>query len=250
MLSRQSCADRGSRKVPLCTYAALCTYFALCTLHLPLLLAASQAPQVTDAAVYLVAYVEVMPSSTSEAVTLLRQYAKTSRGDAGHVRLETLQQRGRPDHFAVLEVWSDQKALDAHQAAAHSKQFREKLQRLQVSPYDERPHKGFDLGMVSNAAAAGALYVVTHADAVPTGKDDAAGYLKGLAEASRKESSNVRFEILQQNSRLNHFTVVEVWKEQKAHDAHVVGAHTRQFRDNFQRTSGALYDERLYTAIN
>jgi quinol monooxygenase YgiN len=166
------------------------------------------------------------------------------------VRLETLQQRGRPDHFAVIEVWSDQKSLDAHQAAPQTKQFREKLLRLQVSPYDERPHKGFDVGPTSNVAAPGALYVVTHADAIPTGKDDAAGYLKALAEASRKENSNVRFEVLQQSSRLNHFTVVEIWKEPKGHDAHVTGAHTRQFRDNFQRTSGALYDERLYTAID
>jgi hypothetical protein len=28
-----------------------------------------------------------------------------------------------------------------------------------------------------------------------------------------------------------------------------MSAHTRQFRDNFQRTSGALYDERLYGVI-
>jgi quinol monooxygenase YgiN len=247
MPNRKSCADRGLRKRSLCTYLALSTYFALSTLHFPLLLAASQA---TDAAVYVVSYFEVMPSSASEAVVLLRQYGKTSRGEAGLVRLETLQQRGRPDHFAVIEVWTDQKSLDAHQAAPQTKQFREKLQRLQVSPYDERPHRGFDLGAVSNVAAPGALYVVTHADAIPTGKDDAAGYLKALAEASRKENSNVRFEVLQQSSRLNHFTIVEIWKEPKGHDAHVTGAHTRQFRDNFQRTSGALYDERLYTATD
>ena len=191
-----------------------------------------------------------MPSAASEAASLLRQYAKTSRSDAGCVRLEALQQKGRPDHFAVVEVWSDQKSLDAHQATAHNKQFREKLQRLQVTPYDERPHRGFDMGAASSVAATGALYVVTHADAIPTGKDDAAGYLKSLAEASRKETGNVRFEVLQQSSRLNHFTVFEVWKDDKGHETHVVAAHTRQFRDNFQRTSGALYDERLYTLVN
>jgi quinol monooxygenase YgiN len=224
----------------------LAAYFVLCTLHFPLL---SLASQVTTGAVYLVAYVEVLPSSTSEALGLLRQYVKTSRTAPGHVRLEALQQRGRPDHFAVVEVWSDQNSLDAHQAAPQTKQFREELGRLQVSPYDERLHKGFDLG-ASSVAAAGALHVVTHADAVPAGKDDAAGYLKGLAEASRKEAGSIRFDVLQQSSRLNHFTIVEVWKEQKAHETHVAAAHTRQFRDSFQRTSGALYDERLYTLID
>jgi quinol monooxygenase YgiN len=224
----------------------LATYIALSTLHFQLLSALSQ---LTNGAVYLVAYVEVLPSSTSEALAMLRTYVRTSRTAPGHVRLEALQQRGRPDHFAVVEVWSDQNSLDAHQAAPQTKQFREKLGRLQVSPYDERLHKGFDLG-ASSLAAAGALYVVTHADAVPAGKDDAAGYLKGLAEASRKETGNIRFDVLQQSSRLNHFTIIEVWKEQKAHETHVAAAHTRQFRDNFQRTSGALYDERLYTLID
>jgi quinol monooxygenase YgiN len=215
-------------------------------LNVPLLRVSAQ---VADTQAHLVAYVEVLPSAVSEAVTLLRQYAKASRSEPGSVRLEALQQKGRPDHFAILEVWSDQKALEAHQAAAQTKQFREKLLRLQASPYDERPHKGFDIGSALNSGSAGALYVVTHADAIPTGKDDAAGYLKVLAEASRKENGNVRFEILQQNSRLNHFTDVEIWKDQKGHEAHVIGAQTRQFRDNFQRTSGALYDERLYAAI-
>jgi quinol monooxygenase YgiN len=205
--------------------------------------------QVADTPAHLVAYVEVLPSAVSEAVTLLRQYAKVSRSEPGLVRLEALQQKGRPDHFAILEVWADQKALEAHQAAAHTKLFREKMLRLQASPFDERPHKGFDIGPTSNRGSAGALYVVTHADAIPTGKDDAAGYLRVLAEASRKENGNVRFEILQQNSRLNHFTVVEVWKDEKGQETHVMSAHTRQFRDNFQRTSGALYDERLYGVI-
>jgi quinol monooxygenase YgiN len=224
----------------------LCTYFALSTLHFPLLAASAQ---VADTPAHLVAYVEVLPSAVNEAVALLRQYAKASRSEPGSVRLEALQQKGRPDHFSILEVWSDQKALEAHQAAAHTKQFREKMLNLQASPFDERPHKGFDIGATSNRGSAGSLYVVTHADAIPTGKDDAAGYLKVLAEASRKENGNVRFEILQQNSRLNHFTVVEVWKDEKGQQTHITSAHTRQFRDNFQRTSGALYDERLYGAI-
>lgn len=226
----------------------LCAYFALSAFNVPLRLSASQTTDTTS--VYLVGYVEVMPTSTGDAVALLRQYAKSSRGEGGLVRIDALQQRGRPDHLAVVEVWSDQKSLDAHQASAQTKQFREKLQQLQVSPYDERPHRGFDVGTAPKTGAAGAIYVLTHADAIPTGKDDAAAYLKGLAEASRKENSNIRFDVLQQASRLNHFTIVEVWKDPKGHDAHVAVAHTRQFRDNFQRTSGALYDERLYSAID
>jgi len=161
-----------------------------------------------------------------------------------------LQQSGRPDHFALVEIWQDQQALETHGRAAHTAQLRDKLQPLRVSPYDERLHKGLVLGAMLAARAAGATYVVTHADAIPPGKDEAIALLKQLAEASRKEDGNVRFEVWQQSSRQNHCTIVEVWQDQKSLEAHAMAAHTRQFREKFQPFSGSLYDERLYKALD
>jgi quinol monooxygenase YgiN len=39
-----------------------------------------------------------------------------------------------------VEVWENHAAFDAHLAADHSKQFREKLQPMLGSPFDERLH--------------------------------------------------------------------------------------------------------------
>jgi quinol monooxygenase YgiN len=183
-------------------------------------------------------------------MALLRQYRETSRKEEDNVRLEVLQQHGRPDHFVLLETWKDQKALDAHGMATHTAQWREKLQPLRLSPFDERLHKGLALGSALAVHAAGATYVVTHADAVPSGKDEALVLLKQLAEISRNDDGNVRFEVLQQSSRQNHCTIVEIWQDQKALAAHVMAGHTRQFREKFQPLSGSLYDERLYTALD
>jgi quinol monooxygenase YgiN len=105
---------------------------------------AARADAASDAAVYAVAYLEVMPASTAEAAALLRQYREASRQDAGHVRLEVLQQSGRPDHFAIVEMWQDQRALEAHAMAAHTRQFREKFQPLTGSLYDERLYQALD----------------------------------------------------------------------------------------------------------
>jgi quinol monooxygenase YgiN len=52
--------------------------------------------------------------------------------------------------------------------------------------------------------------------------------------------------VQQQGNRPNHFSVVEIWADQKAYDAHVMATHTRQFRETLGPMSGALYDERLY----
>ena len=205
---------------------------------------------ISDAAVYVVAYVEVMPASATEAAVLLRQYREASRTGAGLTGLEVLQQCGRPDHFAIVESWQDQQSFEAHGGAAHTRAMHEGLEELRSSPYDERLHQGFALGAAPPPRVAGAIYAVTHADAIPPAKDDAMVLLKQLAEMSRHDDGSVRFDVLQQRSRPNHFTIVEVWRDQKALDAHAIAAHTRQFREQFQSMSGSLYDERLYQAID
>jgi quinol monooxygenase YgiN len=52
-----------------------------------------------------------------------------------------------------------------------------------------------------------------------------------------------------QKGRTNHFTVVEVWKDQKSNDAHELAAHTREFRGQLTPITGALYDQRWYKAL-
>jgi quinol monooxygenase YgiN len=211
---------------------------------------AAGADEARDAAVYIVSYLEVVPALTSEAVALLRQYREASRKDDGYGRLEVLQQSGRPDHFAIVELWQGEKALEAHVVAAHTRQFREQLRPLYVSPYDERPHHGLALGSTRAGRAEGATYVLTHADAIPPAKDEAITLLQQLAAASRTDDGAVRFEVLQQISRQNHFTIVELWQDQKALEAHVMAGHTRQFREKFQPLTGSLYDERLYKTLD
>jgi quinol monooxygenase YgiN len=74
--------------------------------------------------------------------------------------------------------------------------------------------------------------------------------LKELAEQSRKEPGNVRFDVVQHTMRANHFTVVEAWRDQKALDAHVASPHTRQYRDTLQPMTGSPLDERVFKTID
>lgn len=204
----------------------------------------------SDPAVYVVAYLEVIPPAIAEATALLRQYREASRTDAGLVRLEVMQQHGRPDHFAMVETWQDLETFEAHGNAAHTQAFHQRLQPLRSSPYDERLHQPLSAGTAPASRVAGVIYAVTHADAIPPAKDDATVLLIQLAELSRLEQGCVRFEVLQQRNRPNHFTIVEIWQHQKAIEAHVMAAHTRQFREQFQPMSGSLYDERLYQTLH
>src|SRR5438477_8346469 len=140
----------------------------------------------SDMSTYAVAYVDVMPAARAAAVAALKQYRDTSRKDEGYVRIEFFEQVGRPGHFNIIETFANQKAYDTHAAAAHTKQFRSKLDAIRLSDYDQRPYKTLTLGPPPAAAAAGAINVITHVDIGGQGTN-ASDLLQQLAEASRKE---------------------------------------------------------------
>src|SRR5206468_651681 len=97
-------------------------------LHLLLTTLLSGSPQApSDTAFYAVAYVDVTPSAKATAVAAFKQYRDASRKDEGYSRFELFEQVGRPGHLSIIEAFANQKAFDAHQAAAQTKEWRSKL---------------------------------------------------------------------------------------------------------------------------
>jgi quinol monooxygenase YgiN len=208
-----------------------------------------QSTRAQDAPVYAVSYIEVAPANRNAAIGLLRQLAAASRKDAGNTRFEILERTAPNYQFAIVSSWKDQKAYDAHVASAHYKEFRDKIKPQLISAIDDRTHNGLEIATEPAKSAPGAVYVVTHVDVPPPSKDNCIAALKALVADSRKEAGSVRFDVFQQGSRPNHFTVVEIWKGQAGYDAHILGAHTKAFRNQLTPMTGALYDERTYHAL-
>ena len=201
-----------------------------------------------DKTFYAVSYFETRSSSTKEATEALRRYRDASRKADGFVRIEFFEQIGRPGHFVVFETWRDQQAFDARDAALQ-KQLLGSLQSIRVSDYDQRPYKTISLDDRRGGRPQGSqVVVVSHVDVAPN--PQVAVMLKDLAEASRKEPGNVRFDVVQHTMRANHFTVVEVWRDQKALDLHVASPNAKQYRDTLQPMTGSPLDERVYKPID
>ena len=198
------------------------------------------------APIHVATYIEVTAASVKDGAALLTQYRDASRKENGNMRAEVAREIGRPNRFVVLEVWKDQAAFEAHGKAATTTAFRDKLKTIHGGPYDERIHNSLNLGPNDAAGAKGAIIVVSHVDVPPPRKDECIAALNPLADASRKGGGNQRFEVVQQTSRPNHFTVIEAWKDKKAYDASRSADAQRQFRDKLGPMLGALYDERLY----
>ena len=198
---------------------------------------------------YIVTYVEVAPASEAQAAGLMKAYRDATRRDEGNLKAEVLQRTARPGHFVIVEDWRDDAAWKHHRQGAHATQLQDKLKGLRVSPYDERSHTGHALGQAASTPG-GAVLVVTHVDVIPPGQVQLREMLTTLADASRKETANMRFDVLQ-GVRPNHFTVLEAWRDQRAYEAHATAAHTKTFREALQplAADGAPYDERLYRLL-
>ncbi len=210
----------------------------------------AQSAHAQGSAVYVATYVEVAPSAAANGIALLQSYRDASRKESGNLRSDALQEIGRPNRFVILEAWKDKAAFDGHGASAATQQFRGKLETIESAPYDERVNNPLFAGQARDESLTGAVYVVTHVDVVPAGKDACIAALHDMSLDTPKDAGNITYEALQQANRANHFTVIEAWADQSAVDAHAAAAHTRAFRQKLAPIAGAVYDERLYKAID
>jgi quinol monooxygenase YgiN len=212
-------------------------------------LSQARADTAPPTAVYAVSYVEVKASSESTAIAALKEYREASRRGEGCLRIELLEQVGRPGHFAIIETWTNQGTLDTHETALSTKQFLEKLEPIRSSDYDRRAYKTLTVAPARRAASIQSIVVVSHVDTLPSPQTDAPGLLERLAEMSRGDEGNIRFDVVQHATRANHFTVIETWRNPRALQAHAEVAHTRQYRDALRTMAGSPLDERLYKVI-
>ena len=201
--------------------------------------------------VYIVTYFEVDAPAAAKTARTLRQFAAATRQEKGNGGFLALREIARTGRFATVEMWRDKAAADAHAPAVTA--LADKLKAIFVSPFDIRLNSGLAVAGPTIGAEPDpgniAAYVLTHVDVFPAGKDQTVELLKALADSSRKEEGNLRFDILQQAGRLNHLPVVEAWRTPAARDAHLMAAHTRGFRAKLVSLQGALYDERVYRAV-
>jgi quinol monooxygenase YgiN len=225
-------------------------YLLVCGLLMAALGSPAGAADTAPAAgAYLVTYFELDPSGAKKALALLRQLVADSRKADGNAAFILLVESGRPGRLAMVEAWRDKAAPGARDAAVAS--FRDAMKPFLAAPFDIRVLSPLAVTppALADAGLGGAAYVLTHVDVPPPQKDEAIGLVKQLAEDSRKDKGAVRFDVLQQDNRPNHMTVVEIWRDRRAQDDHILTEHTKEFRRKLQPLVGALYDERLYDLL-
>ena len=198
-----------------------------------------------DTTFYAVSHVEIAASAAKDAAAALRAFHDATMKQDGCTSVEAFEQVGRAGHWVIVETWRDQKAFDARDASVQQRLI-DSTKTIRVSGLDQRPYKTIAVAAARPGAGGNAVSVISHVDVAP--KPAVAPMLAKLAQASRQEPGNLRFDVLQHTMRGNHFTVIETWRDQAALDAHVSAAHTKQYRDEVLPLTGSPLDERVFKA--
>jgi quinol monooxygenase YgiN len=208
----------------------------------------AQAEGPPGAAIYAVTYFDIIPADVAKAMTVLRPFVQATRTENGNVEFTLLDEIARNGRMAMIEAWRDKAALEAHHAAVEA--LANKLQSFFAAPFDARQFVPLSIGpRAYNANLGSAVYVLTHIDVFPAGKDEATLLVKSFVEASRKNKGAERFDALVWKAHPNHFELIETWTDPPARQAHADAEQTKIFRTKVVPLEGGLYDQRLYKVV-
>jgi quinol monooxygenase YgiN len=102
--------------------------------------------QQPEGVIVTVIHIDARPADTRSAVALLDGFRRSSLHDPGAKGFEVLQEIGHPNHFTLVEKWLDQETYEEHNLARHTRYFRDQLQPMLASPFDERIHSELNAG--------------------------------------------------------------------------------------------------------
>jgi quinol monooxygenase YgiN len=210
------------------------------------------APAQTADPVYVVTYLDVSTDWVVQGAGLIKQYRDLSAHHAGNLEFSAMREASRPNRFVIVESWKDQAAFAAHEKSADTALFNFTLEAIRNSPANQHMLKSFADVPARSQPASGAVYMVEHVDFSPAANAAGLPLVKELALASQKEEGVVRYDIYQEPPpHANHYSVVAVWANRAAFDAHETAAYARQFRAaTVMPVRANLYDERLYEPLN
>jgi quinol monooxygenase YgiN len=89
---------------------------------------------------YVITFVDLIPPTKDQGVTLLKQYVDTTRKEAGNQSALALTQINRPNHLFLYEIWQNEDAFNKHESNAATRDFRTKIQPMLGAPFDQRAH--------------------------------------------------------------------------------------------------------------
>jgi quinol monooxygenase YgiN len=93
--------------------------------------------------IFVLSHLDVTPPQLPTLLEIMNPLTENSAKEPGAEVYEIIRQGltpGMGNHFRLFEVWTNEKAWEVHNMAAHTQTFRAKLAPLLGTPYDQRKY--------------------------------------------------------------------------------------------------------------
>ena len=91
--------------------------------------------------VVIITHVDVIPASVDAGTGKVRSFAEEGRAAPGNRRFDALVQASRKNHMTIIESWDSLAAKNSWISTPAARSFREELQPMSGSLYDERAYR-------------------------------------------------------------------------------------------------------------
>jgi len=91
--------------------------------------------------IVIVSHLDVTPNGLPQLLDLMKGLGEGTSKDAGVATYQILRQTGGArNHFRLFEIWANEGDWEKHNLAKHTQDFRDGLQSLLGTPYDQRKY--------------------------------------------------------------------------------------------------------------
>jgi quinol monooxygenase YgiN len=166
--------------------------------------------------------------------------------------VELYQELDRADHFVIVAQWPDQAAYAAQKSGAAATELAGALKTLQSAPPDTHVFQVYSSGPLHLPMGGRArLYGIGEFEVAAGKTGDVAAMLTPLADMSREDPGEMRYDILQEEApRQNRFVILDAWSSPQDFEKHRTASHMVKFRDGLAPLMTAAFEDRVYGKFN
>jgi len=199
---------------------------------------------------YLLTYIDVLPEAAAQVRDLLVLYFHSSAGIKGRLGAAALEEIGRPERFALLELWDSEADGQAQRAAPAMITMTEQLAGFSAG-YEDR--RFFEARTVTEGARldfAAPVQSITHLDLIGPVPSEAGQFINDLPAQLQLLPGNLGAAVLPQLGRGNHLSLWVQWHDERSWRAALGSALSRNMRSTLGSHLGSPYDERVYQLLH
>lgn len=216
-----------------------------------LLIAAAPAShaQASTQRAYALTYIDVLPEAAPQVRELLVRYLHLSSGARGCLGAAALQELGRPERFALIEIWDSEADWRAQRSSPAVLALADQLSAFSAGYEDRRLFEARTAADGEHVDFHAPLQTIAHLDFGLPVPAEGEQFINDLSAQLRMLPGNLGAAVLRQSEHGNHLSLWVQWQEESSWRVALGSTLMHKLRTLVGPHLGSPFDERVYRSL-